>query len=67
MTRRSSNGGMDTAPRCMATSRVAASRAARVGWENTISAPSARMAATLTGAALRGTTMTAGMPSSAAA
>ena len=67
ITRRSSNGGMDTAPRCAARSRVAASRAARLGAEMTISAPSARMAATLTGAASSGTTTIEGMPSSAAA
>ena len=58
---------MGTAPRSLAISWVAASRAARSGAETTTSAPSARMAATLTGAAFSGTTMTAGMPSRAAA
>ena len=67
ITRRSSNGGIDTAPRWVAISRVAASRAARPGAETTISAPSSRMAATLTAGALSGTTTTAGIPSSAAA
>ena len=67
ITRRSSNGGIDTAPRCVAMSRVAASRAARLGAETTISAPSSRMAVTFTAGALSGTTTTAGIPSSAAA